>query len=358
MRITAVRAAAISVPLAEPFVISLAVIDSAETVIVTLETDEGLAGYGEGAGIAMVTGETTATVLAAIRTLTPALIGQDPFAIEAHHRAFDRLLSANGAAKAALDLALYDLMGKAVGLPVYRLLGGHRTTVETDMTIGLGAPDAMAAQASDLVAQGYREIKVKAGSNRAQDRAAIALIRAVAPHAHLKVDANQGWTVAEALDMARYYTGFDVGAIEQPVPHWDLDGLVAVRQRSPIPIMADESCFTAHDASTIIKRGAADLINIKLMKCGGLYPALQINAVAEAAGVRCMVGCMLESRLGIAAGAHLVAARPNIVYADLDSFHDFDDSSVIESAFGFDTPVIRLTDALGLGVTIAGDGAR
>jgi len=352
MRITNVAATSVSVPLAEPFVISLGAVDTVDTVLVQVTTDEGLTGVGEGAGVGFVTGETPDTVLGAIDAFTPALIGQNPFAIEQVHRDMDRILVRNGAAKAAVDLALYDIMGKAVGLPLYQFLGGVNSVVETDQTISLGEPEAMAAKASSLAAKGYREIKVKAGSDDDLDRDAITLIRRAAPHAHLKVDANQGWTVPQALAMLAMYADHGVGAVEQPLPYWDIDGTAYVRARSPIPIMVDESCFTPHDASVIVRRQAADFINIKLMKCGGIYPALQINAIAQAAGVRCMLGCMLESRVAIAAGAHLVASRPNFVYADLDSFNDFDDSSVVAKAFDFDVPNIRLTDAPGIGVTL------
>jgi len=353
MLISGITARRVAVPLREPFVISLGVIDSADVVLVEIETDDGITGHGEGAATPFVTGETSETVLGAIELFKPAFIGQSPFAIEHLHQEMDRILVGNGSAKAALDIALYDIMAKVAGVPLYRFLGGVENEVETDMTIGLDDPAKMASKAARLVAEGYRQIKVKAGSDDGHDRLAIELIRAAAPKAHLKVDANQGWTVAQALKMLNHYAGFGVDAVEQPVPAWDVDGLELVRAGSPIPIMADESCFIPHDASRIVRAQAADVINIKLMKCGGIYPALQINAIAEAAGVKCMVGCMLESRLSISAGAHLVAARPNIIYADLDSFADFDDSSIIESAFELDPPMIKLSEMPGLGVTLA-----
>jgi L-alanine-DL-glutamate epimerase-like enolase superfamily enzyme len=153
--------------------------------------------------------------------------------------------------------------------------------------------------------------------------------------------------------MLACYEDHGVEAVEQPLPYWDLDGMAYVRARSPIPIMADESCFTPQDASAIVRARAADIINIKLMKCGGLNRALRINAVAEAAGVACMLGCMLESRLAIAAGAHLVASHSNFVYADLDSFADFDDTSVVVQAFDYQAPQIRLPDTPGIGVSLS-----
>ena len=149
--------------------------------------------------------------------------------------------------------------------------------------------------------------------------------------------------------MLGVYAQEGVLALEQPVPFWDLDGLRYIRNHSPLPVMADESCFTPHDASKLIKADAADIINIKLMKCGGIYRALQINTIAEAANVNCMLGCMLESRLSIAAGAALVAAQPNFVFADLDSFVEFGDSPLIHTGFTYETPFIHLSDKPGIG---------
>ncbi|MDR3070580.1 MAG: dipeptide epimerase [Propionibacteriaceae bacterium] len=353
MRITGVKAELVAVSLAKPFVISLGVIDSADIVFVKIETDEGLTGYGEGSAPAFVSGETSESILAAVELAKPILLGASPFAIAEIHRALDAVMVRNGSAKCAIDLALYDLMAKSADLPLYAYLGGTVNRVETDMTIGIGEPAAMAATAAELTAAGYRELKIKAGSDEEQDREAIRLIRAAAPSAHLKVDANQGWTVASALRMLAYYAQFSVGALEQPLPYWDIDGMAEVRARSTIPIMADESCFTPQDASRIVRARAADTINIKLMKCGGIFRALEINAIAEAANVTTMLGCMLESRLAIAAGAHLVAARRNFVFADLDSFRDFDDSAQIKSAFDFELPDIVLSQTPGIGVELA-----
>jgi L-alanine-DL-glutamate epimerase-like enolase superfamily enzyme len=245
MRITAITARAVSVPLSEPFVISLGVIESAEVVLVRVATDAGITGVGEGAGVGFVTGETTGSVLGAVAVFTPGLVGLNPFAIDQAHRVMDALLVGNGSAKAAIDLALYGIMSQAAGQPLWSFLGGSGSVVEADMTIGLGEPSAMAAQASSLVARGFRQIEVKAGADDDQDRAAIALIRGAAPGAHLKVDANQGWTVSHALSMIGHSTGFGVEAGEQPVPGWDVAGLAEVRARSPITIMTVESCFTA-----------------------------------------------------------------------------------------------------------------
>ena len=352
MKITGVTAKKVEVPLWKPFTISLGTIHSCELVFLRIDTDCGIVGYGEGSGVEFVTGETSDTVLGAIKLFESILIGQNPYAIEHIHREMDRKLVGNGSAKAAIDIALYDIMSKAADLPLYRFLGGVSGQIEVDITIGINAPGDMAKEAAQRAAEGYRELKIKAGADPDNDITAINLIREAAPQVHLKVDANQGWTVATALHVLREYEKVGVEAVEQPVPYWDVEGLREVRSRANIPIMADESCFTPKDAFKLARASAADVLNIKLMKCGGLYRANQISTVAEAAGLRCMLGCMIESQLSIAAAAAFVAARPNVIYADLDSFHEFDDSVIIKKGFDFKTPILTLNETPGLGIEV------
>jgi len=352
MKITGIKAKKVEVPLRKPFTVALGTIYSCELVFLRIDTDCGLTGYGEGSGVEFVTGETSDTVLGAIKLFEPILMGQDPYAIEHIHRAMDRKLVGNSSAKAAIDIALYDLMSKAANLPLYRFLGGVSGQVEVDITIGINPPEEMAEEAAQRAAEGYRELKIKAGADPENDITVINLIREAAPQVHLKVDANQGWTVATALRVMREYEKVGVEAVEQPVPYWNIEGLREVRSRANIPVMADESCFSPADAFKIARAGAADVLNIKLMKCGGLYRADQISTIAEAAGLRCMLGCMIESQLSIAAAAAFVAARPNVIYADLDSFHEFDDSAIIKSGFDFKTPIMTLSETPGVGVEL------
>lgn len=352
MKITRISTRRVDLFLQRPFVISLGTITTCETVYVKIETDVGLVGYGEGSGVTFVTGETNDSVLNAIKLFEPALIGQNPYSIEYIHRKMDEIIVRNSSAKAAIDLALYDLMAKAANLPLYKFLGGVSNSVEIDMTIGIDKPAKMAEEAVKLAKAGFRDIKIKAGTDDALDEEAIRLIRAAVPTAHLKIDANQGWTVHRALRMLRIYAEVGVEAVEQPLPYWDIAGLSYIRERSPLPIMADESCFSPQDAAKIVKQDAADIINIKLMKCGGIYRALQINTIAESFGINCMLGCMMESRLAIAAGAALVASRSNFIYADLDSFIDFSETSLLKGEFIFETPFICLSDAPGIGLDL------
>ena len=334
MKITEIRANRIKLKLHEPVVISRGTITHAETVVAKVLTDEGIFGYGEGSGATFITGETTETILGAIQLLGEELIGLDPLAIGHIHRVMDRTLIGNGSAKAAIDIALYDIMGRVAGAPLYKILGGMSSKIETDMTVLIDKPVVMAERAKEIAAQGFRFIKIKAGSDPGQDIEAIRQIReAVGPRVHIKIDANQAWSVSECLQIMERLQPLGVDVVEQPVPYWDVDGLAQIRRKARFAVMADESCFVPQDAVALIKRDAVDMVNVKLMKCGGLYRAMEINSICQSAGVGCMVGCMLESRIGIAAGAALVASHPNFRFADLDSYLYFEDTGEIKGGF-------------------------
>ena len=353
MKITSITSEKVSLDLEKSFTVAIGTITRFDTVIVKVQTDVGITGYGEGTSASFVTGETPEIIQVAIAVLGEALIGINPWSIGQVHRVMDGTLIGNGAAKAAIDIALYDIMGKAAGLPLYVLLGGSRMECETDMTVGIDVPAAMANEAREIAARGFRQIKVKCGKDPGEDIEAVRLIReAVGPGVRIKVDANQGWSAGDAVTVAAKMAAYDVEAIEQPVRAWDTEGLAYVRSKAQVKIMADESCFTPQDALHLIKLGAVDVINIKLMKCGGLYRAMQISAIAASAGIPCMLGCMLESRLSIAAGAALVAADSNFHYCDLDSFLSFKGDGIISGGFDFDCPVIKLTDEPGHGAKV------
>lgn len=353
LKITDIRAKRVQLKLHEPVVISRGTITHADTVVAKVLTDEGICGYGEGSGATFITGETTETILGAIQMLKDELVGLDPLAIGHIHRVMDQALVGNGSAKAAIDIALYDIMGKAVKAPLYKILGGISSRIETDMTVLIDKPSVMAERAKEIAARGFRFIKVKAGSDPDEDIEAIRLIReAVGPSVHIKIDANQAWSVPECLRIMERLLPLGVDLVEQPVPYWDLDGLAQIRRKARFAVMADESCFTPQDAVALIKKDAVDMINVKLMKCGGLYRAMEIDSVCRAAGVGCMVGCMVESRIGIAAGAALVASHPNFRFADLDSYLYFEDTGEIRGGFIAKGGEMLLTDEPGLGVTV------
>jgi L-alanine-DL-glutamate epimerase-like enolase superfamily enzyme len=233
---------------------------------------------------------------------------------------------------------------------LYQLLGGNSNQIVSDFTIGIDDPAAMAEEAQARVAAGFTELKVKVGDDDQQDLAAVRAIRAaVGPTVDIRIDANQAWTPKQAKRMMRAF-GDDVSAVEQPLPAAETHQLPLVRELVDQPVMVDESVHDAHDAFHVLATGGADIVNIKLQKSSGLWGASQINAVAEAAGIPVMLGCMVETRIGITAAVHFVAAHRNAQYADLDAFMDFAEPEWLSGGFTQEGGVYTLTDAPGLGI--------
>lgn len=352
MKITNIKVEKLKMDLFKPFTVALGTIENVETLLVKIETDTGVSGLGEGAPFEFVTGESMETAVPTARMLCNLLVGQNPLNIEAIHHRMDSTILGNTAVKAAIDIALYDLKGKYMGVPLYQVLGGYRNSFHTDITIGIDSPENMAQEAKEKVDQGFSILKVKVGIDPQQDIEAIHLIRqAVGDTVRLRLDANQGWTAAEAVRVMRAVESYHVEAVEQPLPYWDIDGMAYVRKKVTIQVMADESVHSPVDALKVVKSEAADVINIKLMKSGGLYKAMSINSIAEAAGIPCMVGCMLESKIGITAGASLVAAKKNITEADMDSFLYVKDPG-IKGGLSLKNGVITLPEKPGLGIEL------
>ncbi|WP_411677436.1 mandelate racemase/muconate lactonizing enzyme family protein [Caproicibacter sp.] len=327
MKITNVQVQTVEVPLLEPFRISLGVITHARSAIVSLETDEGLVGYGEGAPGLLVTGENLPGTVAGIELMKPDLIGLDPTDLEAVYWAMNRSQAHAPSGKTAVDMACYDLLGQKAGLPVYKLLGGLSNSIETDITVSINRPEVMAKKAKAWVEKGFDTVKIKVGTGRSEDLARMKVIReAVGPDVKIRVDANQAWSAKAAIRMIECLNEYDLELVEQPVPYYDIEGLEYVTKHTNVPIMSDESCFTATDALRLVERRAVDILNIKLMKCGGIREALKINTVCETAGIQCMLGCMIEeTNVGITAAASLGAALKNITRADLDATFSLSD---------------------------------
>jgi L-alanine-DL-glutamate epimerase-like enolase superfamily enzyme len=315
MRITGVEIVPVELPLLEPFVVSYGSIRHVSSVLVRLETDEGITGWGEGSPDPMVTGETFEGVVASLDFLARALLGLDPLNRSATMQQVDARIQGAPTVRAALDLALHDLAGRSAGLPVWALLGGRvRESLTVSRVISLKTPEEMAADAERHVAAGFRTVKLKVGTeDTASDVRRVEAVReAVGEEAGIKIDVNQGWrTVARAVGAARRISSCHPEYIEQPVEWWDLEGLAEVRRMGGLPIMADEGVLDARDALRAVRERACDRINIKLMKTGGLAPALTLNAVAETAGIVCQVGTMVESSVASAAGLHLALALRN-----------------------------------------------
>jgi L-alanine-DL-glutamate epimerase-like enolase superfamily enzyme len=296
-----------------PFTIARGTTTTTENVVVAVE-HEGPTGYGAAAPSRRY-GETPATVEAALPELLAAVeaVG-DPHARRAVHDRMDAVVGGNPAAKAAVDVALWDLAGKLLEQPVYRLLGLSADAASlppTSYTVGIDETRSMTRRAREAASAGYPVLKVKLGTDR--DLEIVEAVRAVAPDVAIRVDANEAWTPAEAVRKCEALADFDVELVEQPVPADDSGGLRRVRERSPLPIAADESCRTAADVPAVADR--CDVANLKLMKTGGITPALELIHAARAHGLEVMGGCMLETNAAIAGAAHLL---PLLDYADLD----------------------------------------
>ncbi len=304
-----------------PFTVALGTIDSTNGVLIRILTDAGIVGIGESAPFQPVTGDTQQTNVAVAQDLRAALKGKDPLAIESANTLFGAYFHSNPSIVAAFDMALYDILGKVAGMPIFRLLGGDKTTFETDFTIGIDTPGNMAIAAREHAAKGFRIHKVKVGQDPDTDVARLQAIREAVGYDHtIRIDGNQGYTVPQAIYALRHMEKFKIQFCEQPVLYSDIAGLKRVRDASPIAIMADEALFLPTDALKLIKAEACDYFNIKLMKAGGISSALKISVIAEAANLHCMLGCMAETRIALTAAAHVHGARKNIHYADLDGY--------------------------------------
>lgn len=296
----------VDLKLITPFRISRGVQHTAPNAVVQVRHND-LVGYGEAAPDEYY-GETAETVLACI-ALFAGNLGDDPFLIDEITQRLHKLIRLNPAAHAAVDMALYDIMGKALGVPLYKLLGlNPKHTPHTSFTIGIDSPAQMAKKV--LLARDYPILKVKVGTRHDIDT--FKAIRDVSTQT-IRVDANTAWTPKEAIKNINALIPYNIEFVEQPVAANDLAGLKLVRENVGIPVIADESCVTVEDIPRVA--GCVDGINIKLMKCGGIYNALKMIHVARAHNLRIMIGCMIESSLAISAAAHLT---PLVDYADLD----------------------------------------
>ena len=249
-------------------------------------------------------------------------------------------------------MALWDLYGQLYNIPVYKLLGGARKQIVTDITISVNDPDEMRRDALEAVRRGYDCLKLKVGSNPALDIARLAAIREAVPREiAVRIDANQAWQPKQAVCILNgmQEKGLDIELVEQPVKALDLDGLKYVTERSYVPVLADESVFSPADALKIMQTRAADFVNIKLMKCGGIANALQIASAAEVYGVECMIGCMLEAKIAVNAAVHLACAKKIITKVDLDGPVLCSEDHILGGAT-FDEKLITVSDAPGMGI--------
>jgi L-alanine-DL-glutamate epimerase-like enolase superfamily enzyme len=292
-----------------PFTIARGGASEWRVVWVRLIDDDGTEGWGEAAPSRFY-GESADSVVSSLRGFAPLLERADPWAIDTIELELERALRFNAAAKVAVSAALHDLAGKRLGVPLYKMWGlDPARAPQSSFTIGIGDKAELKRKVKD--AAEYPVLKVKLGTDR--DAEIIRTVREAAPSTLLRIDANAAWTARQALQMMDVLVECGVEFVEQPLPPHDIAGLRFVRERAPLPIIADESCLTNTDIPKLV--GAVDGINIKLAKCASLREALRMVGTARAHGLRVMMGCMVESSLGIAAASHLA---PLLDYADLD----------------------------------------
>ncbi|MFT3761594.1 MAG: dipeptide epimerase [Pseudoxanthomonas sp.] len=354
MKITDIRLGMLRVPLKTPFKTALRSVDTIEDIVVVMHTDDGRVGYGEAPATAVITGDTHGSIIEAIdKIIRPRLIGEDIANLNRVTGLIQSSMERNTSAKAAVEIAVYDLWAQLYDAPLYKLLGGGDPVVTTDITISVDYIDKMVADSISAVERGFESLKIKVGKDIGLDVERVKAIHAaVEGRALLRIDANQGWTAKQAVIAMHQLedAGVEMELLEQPVKARDIDGLKYVTDRVHTPVMADESVFGPAEVVDLIKLRAADIINIKLMKTGGLSNAIRIADIAALYGVDCMIGCMLESSISVAAAAHLGVAKAGaITMADLDG-PSLGQYNPVEGGVVFDESEISITDAPGLGI--------
>lgn len=318
--VDAVTVEVVARPYRRPFGISSGSSEQLTSLLVRVVSG-GRVGTGEASPMTAYTGETLAGLTSAVQDLlVPDLVGRPLPGIAGAHAVMDRTVRGQHLAKAALDIALHDLVGAAVGLPVHALLGGAaRTAVPIAWVIGLGPVDDVVQEALDAAGRGFGHVKVKGGEDPDRDVRLVRALKAALPaDVETSLDANEGYARSAAGPTLQRMDAAGLDLVEQPLPRWDLAGLAELRQRLRMRVMVDESVQSIHDALAVIRAGAADVINIKVLKVGGLHRARQVAALAEAAGLDVKVGSMPELGVATLAGLHLAACLPgDPVPADL-----------------------------------------
>lgn len=319
-RLIRLAAEPLDLALHEPFTISTGRMESTRNVLVRATLADGTVGLGEVAPFAPSGGETQETALAAVRGMQPLVVGQDAAAWRPLAHRLEASFEHQASARAGVEVAILDALTRAWQVPLYQFFGGAETSVRTDITIPIEAPAHMRGLAERYSAQGAATLKLKVGTTVERDIERVLAVREGAPGCDLILDGNQGYAPIDALRLIERLAAADVHPIlfEQPVHRHDLEGLRFVTERAGVPVAADEAVHTAADALRVARLGAANVINIKLMK-SGVVEALDIAAVCRAAHIHLMVGAMLESRLGSAASAHLIAGLGGFRYVDLDT---------------------------------------
>jgi o-succinylbenzoate synthase len=354
MKIKSVSAYPLDLKLKEPFAIANETMYIGENVFIKIETDEDIIGWGC-ATPDSVTSETKETVMDCFNNiLKDILLSEDPTRINFLNDVIEDKIKGSPSLRAGVNMALYDILGKKADLPLYKLLGGYRDKVETSVTIGLNPVDVMVGKAKEFVKKGFTCLKVKCGMDPDQDIEVVLAIRnSVGPKIKIRMDANEGYSLEKALRVIETLEklGADIELLEQPTPAKYLYALKEVTAQCTVPIMADETALTLRDSLKAVKMEIADMINIKLMKIGGITNAIKANTFAEIAEIPVMIGCMNESMGAMAAGVHFACAFKNVQYADLDSALDFEED-IVKGGASYKDGFVVPSDKPGLGIEV------
>ncbi len=353
--IQAVELYKLFIPLKEPFVISLGPIHNVQNLVVIIRTADGCTGYGECSPYMTINGESIDTCFVVGQYFANVLKDKNALDLAGCVEAMDKTIYGNSSIKSAFDMALHDIAAQHSGVPLYRFLGGENNKVlETDMTVSIGDPEKMKADAVRFQQEGFPAIKVKLGGTLEEDVARIRAIRhGIGMDIPLRIDANQGWATADnAIAVLQALAEFDIEHCEEPISRYRFMELGRVSAASPIPIMADESCGDDWDAERLIGLNACQLINIKLGKSGGFLKGKKIAELGAAAGLHMQVGGFMESRLGMTAAAHLALSNDHIHHCDFDTPLMFTEDPVIGGIRYLQNGVIEMPEAPGLGAVI------
>ena len=336
-----------------PFTIATGTMAFAQNLFIRIHTNEGISGVGECSAFPMIAGETQATCYEMAKDFAALWKNKSAFGIDERLKELDLFTAGNYTAKSAFDLALYDIAAKAANQPLYQYLGGQQKPIESDLTIGIDTPEKMAAKAIEFKQKGVNIIKVKLGKTATEDIERIRQIRiAIGNNIKLRIDANQGWSYDDAVTALTALGEYDIEFCEQPMRKWNDELLPALCKLSPIPLMADESVFTHHDAERIIRNNACAYINIKFAKSGGIREAIRINEVAEKNNIACMMGGMLESRVALTAKVHFAMAKDNIKFYDLDTCLLGHLTDPVIGGVTYSGMHLHLSDAPGIGADV------
>lgn len=353
MKISSIKVGTLSIPLIRPFITAVRSTEQVKDVVVMLHTDSGYIGYGSAASTPAITGDSEDSIIKALlHQIGPQLLGKDIRDLNHLLHLIDTSTSKNSSPKAAVDIALHDLFAQYCQLPLYRWLGGLTNNISTGITISVKAINEMVEDSMAMVIDGFKTLKIKVGLNVEEDIARVTAIRkSIGNKIRLVVDANQGWTGVDALKAINEFERqkLNIEWIEQPVAADDIAGLKYIHDHVKSPVIADEACFSPKDALMLSRLEACAAINIKLMKSGGLENAKSIYTIAKAAGMKLMVGCMLESPIGIAAMASFAVSKPEIILVDLDAICLIRTNPIL-GGMTLQKNVLTLNDKPGLGI--------